>query len=76
MVVRRAEGPPEELRADMTHEPDRRTNHVLRARIDQLLGRINDARLEIVERGLTAAQPGEPWPAVRDRAARPEQRAA
>jgi hypothetical protein len=56
----------------MTQPPDRRTNHVLRARIDQLLGRVHDARLEIVERGLTAAHPGSPWPAARGRAAGPE----
>jgi hypothetical protein len=62
----------------MTHRPDRRTNHVLRARIDQLLGRIHDARLEIVERGLTAAQPGDAWPAARAaaRPAGPERRPA
>jgi hypothetical protein len=60
----------------MSHRPDRRTDHVLRARIDQLLGRVHDARLEIVERGLTAARPAEPWaterPAPRDGAAGPE----
>jgi hypothetical protein len=57
----------------MSHQPDRRTDHVLRARIDQLLGRVHDARLEIVERGLTAAHPAEPrvppQDAVRDSAA-------
>ena len=56
----------------MSHRPDRRTDHVLRARIDQLLGRIHDARQEIVERGLAAAHPAERFaaegPALRDRA--------
>jgi hypothetical protein len=60
----------------MSHRPDRRTNHVLRARIDQLLGRVHDARQEIVERGLTATRPAEPWGAARADAAGPERRVA
>ena len=64
----------------MTHRPDRRTNHLLRARIDQLLERVHDARLEVVERGLGAAHPAQPGaaerPAARNRTAGPERRAA
>jgi hypothetical protein len=33
---------------------ERRTNHALRRRIDQLLRRVDDARAEIVRRGLDA----------------------
>jgi hypothetical protein len=33
---------------------ERRTNHALRRRIDQLLHRVQDARAEIVRRGLDA----------------------
>jgi hypothetical protein len=40
----------------MTHHPERRTNPALRQRIDELLGRVRDARLEVVERGLAGAQ--------------------
>jgi hypothetical protein len=76
---RQAEAP-EESGADMSHRPDRRTNHELRARIDKLLGRVHDARLEVVERGLTAAHPvacsaASPL-AARDRAAVRERREA
>lgn len=40
----------------MTDSEDRRTNHALRRRIDQLLGRVRAAQEEIVERGLDAVQ--------------------
>ena len=62
----------------MTHRPDRRTNHLLRARIDQLLGRVHDARLEVVERGLGAAHHAgaAERPAARTRVTEPERRAA
>jgi hypothetical protein len=33
---------------------ERRTNHALRRRIDQLIGRVRQAEAEIVERGLDA----------------------
>jgi hypothetical protein len=37
---------------------ERRRNHTLRRRIDQLLGRVRDARDEIVQRGLSAVHDG------------------
>jgi len=37
-------------------EEERRTNHALRRRIDQLIGRVRAAEDEIVERGLDAVQ--------------------
>jgi hypothetical protein len=40
----------------VTDSEDRRTNHALRRRIDQLLGRVRAAQEEIVERGLDAVQ--------------------
>jgi len=40
----------------VTDGPERRTDHALRRRIDQLLGRVHAAREEIVERGLDAVQ--------------------
>ena len=43
-------------RNDVTDSEDRRTNHALRRRIDQLLGRVRAAQEEIVERGLDAVQ--------------------
>ncbi len=43
-------------RNDVTDREDRRTNHALRRRIDQLLGRVRAAEEEIVERGLDAVQ--------------------
>ena len=54
-------------RNDVTDREDRRTNHALRRRIDQLLGRVRAAQEEIVERGLDAVQDtkdldGEPDP--------------
>jgi hypothetical protein len=41
----------------MTDRQDRRTNHALRRRIDQLIARVQAAREEIVERGLDAVHP-------------------
>lgn len=38
----------------MTDNGERRTDHALRRRIDKLLGRVHDARAEIVERGMDA----------------------
>ena len=38
----------------MTDSEERRTNHALRRRIDKLIGRVHEAREEIVERGLDA----------------------
>ena len=50
--------------ADVTDSAERRRNHALRRRIDKLLGRVHDARAEIVERGLDAvhddAAPDDP----------------
>jgi hypothetical protein len=43
-------------RNDVTDREDRRTNHALRRRIDQLLRRVRAAQEEIVERGLDAVQ--------------------
>jgi hypothetical protein len=40
----------------VTHSVDRRTNLALRARVDQLLHRVRDARTEIIERGLDAVK--------------------
>ena len=38
----------------MTDNGERRTNHALRRRIDKLIGRVHEARAEIVEKGLEA----------------------
>jgi hypothetical protein len=38
----------------VTDSAERRKNHALRRRIDKLIGRVHDARAEIVERGLDA----------------------
>jgi hypothetical protein len=38
----------------VSESPERRRNHALRRRIDQLLGRVRAAQDEIVERGLSA----------------------
>jgi hypothetical protein len=38
----------------VTDSGERRTNHALRRRIDKLIGRVHEARAEIVERGLDA----------------------
>ena len=63
----------------MTDSEERRTNHALRRRIDQLLGRVRAAQEEIVERGLDAVQEtkdldGEPDP--RRPRAKPDDRTA
>jgi hypothetical protein len=39
---------------------ERRRNHALRRRIDQLLGRVRAAEAEIVERGLSAVHEAPP----------------
>jgi hypothetical protein len=38
----------------VTDNDERRTNHALRQRIDKLIGRVHEARAEIVEKGLEA----------------------
>jgi hypothetical protein len=38
----------------VTDNGERRTNHALRRRIDKLIGRVHEARAEIVEKGLEA----------------------
>jgi hypothetical protein len=38
----------------VTDSGERRKNHALRRRIDKLIGRVHEARAEIVERGLDA----------------------
>jgi hypothetical protein len=40
--------------ADVTDNGERRTNHALRRRVDKLIGRVHEARAEIVEKGLEA----------------------
>jgi hypothetical protein len=40
----------------VTDRRERRTDHALRRRVDQLLHRVHAAREEIVERGLDAVQ--------------------
>ena len=51
----------------MTDRTDRRKNHALRRRVDQMVERVHEARAEIVERGLTAVhgrnRPGGSGPA-------------
>ena len=71
--------PDDRGRNDVTDREDRRTNHALRRRIDQLLGRVRAAQEEIVERGLDAVQDtqdidGEP--AARRPQAKPDDRTA
>jgi hypothetical protein len=73
-------------RNDVTDREDRRTNHALRRRIDQLLGRVRAAQEEIVERGLDAVQETKdlddeaaarrPSPKSDDEAAKPSNGAA
>jgi hypothetical protein len=48
----------------VTDSGERRTNHALRNRIDKLIGRVHEARAEIVERGLDAVHedPGREAP--------------
>jgi hypothetical protein len=38
----------------VTDNGERRENHALRRRIDKLIGRVHEARAEIVEKGLEA----------------------
>lgn len=38
----------------MTEGGDRRKNYAMRRRVEKLIGRVHDARAEIVERGLDA----------------------
>ena len=38
----------------MTDNGERRKNYALRRRVDKLIGRVHDARAEIVEKGLEA----------------------
>jgi hypothetical protein len=38
----------------VTDNGERRANHALRQRIDKLIGRVHEARAEIVEKGLEA----------------------
>ena len=44
----------------VTDSAERRRNHSLRQRIDQLLGRVRAAEAEIVERGLSAVHDAPP----------------
>jgi hypothetical protein len=46
--------------AVVSKSTERRRNHALRRRIDQLLGRVRDAQDEIVERGLSAVHDTPP----------------
>jgi hypothetical protein len=46
--------------AIVSESTERRRNHALRVRIDQLLGRIRAAEAEIVERGLSAVHDAPP----------------
>ena len=47
---------------------ERRTNYALRRRVDKLIGRVHEARAEIVERGLDAVHedPSRDEPDKRD----------
>jgi hypothetical protein len=49
---------------------ERRRNYALRRRIDKLLGRVHEARAEIVERGLDAVHEPAGNPGDADRGAR------
>ena len=53
----------------MTDSAERRSDHALRRRIDKLLGRVHEARAEIVERGLDAVHE-DPDPDEADRGGR------
>jgi hypothetical protein len=44
----------------VSQSTERRRNHALRRRIDQLLGRVRAAQDEIVERGLSAVRDAPP----------------
>ena len=48
----------------MNDPEERRTDHALRRRIDQLIGRVRAAQDEIVERGLDAVQESKERDAV------------
>jgi hypothetical protein len=52
----------------VTDNGERRTNHALRRRIDKLIGRVHEARAEIVEKGLEAVHedPERSGPAAGD----------
>ena len=50
----------------MRDSAERRSDHALRRRIDKLLGRVHEARAEIVERGLDAVH-DDPGPDGADR---------
>jgi hypothetical protein len=56
----------------MTHAPERRTNPALRQRVDELLGRVRDARHEVVELALAGAQRQRVRPSDADDARTPE----
>jgi hypothetical protein len=56
--------------ADVTESGERRKNHSLRQRIDKLIGRVHEARAEIVERGLDAVHEPPDDAADGDRAGR------
>ena len=49
----------------MTDNGERRKNHALRGRVEKLIGRVHEARAEIVEKGLDAVHDD---PDRRDRA--------
>jgi hypothetical protein len=51
---------PTSIPADVSQSTERRRNHALRRRIDQLLGRVRAAQDEIVERGLSAVHDAPP----------------
>jgi hypothetical protein len=48
----------------VTEKGERRSNHAMRRRVDKLIGRVHEARAEIVEKGLEAVhedpQRGDP----------------
>jgi hypothetical protein len=44
----------------MTDRTERRRDHALRRRVDQLLARVHEARADIVERGLGAVSGDRP----------------
>jgi hypothetical protein len=58
----RAGGPAPDRRhpAIVSESTERRNNHDLRLRIDQLLGRVRAAEADIVERGLSAVHDASP----------------
>jgi hypothetical protein len=54
----------------VTDSGERRKNHALRRRIDKLIGRVHEARAEIVERGLDAVHEQPAGDGVPDAGAR------